>query len=172
MIDDFIDTPFAGIVKSNTGCALILAGSDSDLPHIEKIAKALTEYAVPYRVRIMSAHKQPDQVMGLVKELNDLGGSLTYIAVAGGTDALSGMVSFHAVNPVVSCPPDGMNASCLTNPPGSSCSYIMRPDNVARHVAQTYAGVNAKFRDRLYAHMIAKVDALTEANEKATSMGR
>eukprot|EP00666_Eupelagonemidae_sp_cell4sb_P017931 gene17931-biopygen4662 len=48
---------------------------------------------------------------------------LVIIGCAGGTDALSGTASFLSNWPVVSCPPDGDNESCLRNPPGSSNAY-------------------------------------------------
>ena len=61
------------------------------------------------------------------------------IAVAGGTDALSGTLSFHSLHPVVSCPPDPPNESCLRNPPGSSNATVYSPRNAARFVAQLFA---------------------------------
>jgi phosphoribosylcarboxyaminoimidazole (NCAIR) mutase len=69
--------------------------------------------------------------------------------VAGGTDALSGTLSFHALGPVISCPPDAPNPSCLANPPGSSNATIHHPGNVGKFVAQMYAAFNAGYAERL-----------------------
>ena len=135
-----IDDDFMQTMRSNTGCAIIMAGSDSDKNHIEKITDSLNKYEIPHRVRICSAHKQPEELMGIIREYNEVGGLVAYIAVAGGIDALSGTLSYHALGPVISSPPDGLNESCLRNPPRSSNSYIPKPSNVGRFIAQMYAG--------------------------------
>lgn len=171
MIDEILnDDEFKAIMQSNTGCAIVMAGSDSDKPHIEKIAKSLEAWEVPYRVVIKSAHKQ--DVEETISGLNKIGGLYAIIAVAGGVDALSGQASFHALAPVISCPPDqdkyynNINESCLRNPPGSSNSYIARPDNVGKHVAQMYAGVNPRFRELIESSKIIKITILEESGKK------
>jgi len=167
-----IDDEFGEVMLSNTGCAIIMAGSDSDEPHIRKIGDSLDEYQVPWRTIVMSAHKQPGVLEATIEGLNKVGGLYTIVAVAGGTDALSGTGSFHALAPVISCPPDTKyadkakyagveaNMSCLSNPPGSSNAYISRPGNVGRLVAQMYAGVNPTFRQILQEQIDAKVAKL------------
>jgi len=160
-----IDARFKKIVRANTGCAVILAGSDSNRPHIEKVVKALKKFAIPHRVHICSAHKQPGRLMEIVEAYNALEGSVAFLAVAGDTDALSGTLSWHAMGPVISCPPDAPNESCLTNPAGSSNAVIERPFNAARFIAQLYAGVNPKFRERLEREMMSKLAALRKADE-------
>ena len=84
-------------------------------------------------------------------------GTLVWVAVAGGTDALSGTLAFHANQPVISCPPDGLNHSCLTNPPGSSNATILSPKNVARFIAQVYSHVNPRLRGLLEASRTEKI---------------
>ena len=37
----------------------IVMGSDSDLPVVEKAAAKLDEFAVPYEVHVLSAHRPP-----------------------------------------------------------------------------------------------------------------
>ncbi|MBC8500541.1 MAG: AIR carboxylase family protein [Nanoarchaeota archaeon] len=155
-----IDEVFKETMKSNTGCAVILAGSDSDKPHIDAVVKSLDKYGIPYEVRICSAHKQPDTLMEMINEYNDVGGLVAYVAIAGGTDALSGTLSFHALGPVISCPPDAPNESCLTNPPGSSNAYIAKPANVGKFIAQLYAGVNPRFKELLIQFNDKKVENL------------
>ncbi len=157
-----IDSYFKEIIKSKTGCAVIMAGSGSDEPHIIKILKSLDDYEIPHRVMICSAHKQPEKLMGIIEELNQLDGSLVYIAVAGGTDALSGTLSYHSVYPVISCPPDGLNQSCLTNPPGSSNAYILKPKNVGKFVAQIYSGMNPTLKELILSKNQNKVDKLNK----------
>lgn len=156
---------FYEIVEGGTGCAVVLAGSDSDGPHIDKLADAFKKWGIPYDVRVCSAHKQPERLLNILAMYNVMGGSLVNVAVAGGSDALSGMVSWYSRHPVISCPPDltptnPVNMSCLTSPPGSSNLYAANPANVARAIAQIYSGVNEGFRDRLIDMNVAKVRKL------------
>ncbi len=156
-----IDDKFKEIMQSNTGCAVIMAGSYSDEPHIKKIMKSLDDFEIPYEVRIISAHKQLEKLSRAVaNEYNKVGGLVAYVAVAGGTDGLSGALSFNAIGSVISCPPDAPNDSCLTNPPGSSNSCIPNPENVGRHIAQMYAGVNPRFREILEEKISNKIAEL------------
>jgi phosphoribosylaminoimidazole carboxylase PurE protein len=144
-------------LHGKTGCAVIVAGSDSDKSHIEKLVSALKMYEIPYEVRICSAHKSPERLLEMIAEYEGQGGGLVWVAVAGGTDALSGTLAFHADQPVISCPPDGLNHSCLTNPPGSSNATILSPKNAARFIAQVYSAVNPRLRELLAGSRAAKI---------------
>jgi phosphoribosylaminoimidazole carboxylase PurE protein len=157
-----IQGEFMAAVRSKKGCALIVAGSDSDRSHIERIVSALKMYEIPYEVRICSAHKSPGRLMELISEYEGQEGALVYVAVAGGTDALSGILAFHADQPVISCPPDGLNHSCLTNPPGSSNATILSPKNVGRFIAQVFSSVNSSLRKNLERSRVEKVRQLEE----------
>ncbi|MBS3081037.1 hypothetical protein J4221_06175 [Candidatus Pacearchaeota archaeon] len=130
-------------MQLNRGCAVIMAGSDSDKGHIDEIVKSLQKYGIQY---------------------NSVRSLVVYVAVAGGTDALSGTLSYHAFGPVISCPPDGRNGSCLSNPPGSSNAYIERPANVGRFIAQMYAGVNPALRKMLDEENAKKINSLEQAD--------
>ena len=151
---------FEEIIRAKTGCAVILAGSDSDQGHIEKLIASLDSFEIPYEVRICSAHKQAQGLLQIIEALNDLDGAVALIAVAGGTDALSGTLSFHTLQPVISCPPDPSNESCLTNPPGSSNATILRANNVGRFVAQMFAPYNPKYREKLKTSIQNKIRTL------------
>ncbi len=151
-------------------CAIIVAGSASDKPHIEKIIKSLREYNIPFQVRIQSAHKQDVPTLVNFYDTNSLE-PLAWIAVAGGTDALSGSTSFHSIYPTVSCPPDGLNTSCLANPPGSSNSTIINPRNVGKHLAQMWSHINPKLVRRIKELNKEKLQEL-EAADALTREGR
>jgi len=157
-----IDDKFKGYMQAKTGCVVIMAGSGSDSEHILKITTALEKFNIPYDVKVCSAHKQPTELEEMIKEYNRVGGLVTYVAVAGGTDALSGTLSFHALGPVISCPPDAPNNSCLTNPPGSSNGYIGNPVNVAKFIAQMYAGINPEYNNILLNENSLKIKKLKE----------
>lgn len=151
---------FIDKARGKQGCAVVVAGSDSDRGHIERILESLTEYRIPYEVRICSAHKAPDALMELIREYEEADGAIVFVAVAGGTDALSGSLSFLALNPVISCPPDAPNDSCLRNPPGSSNATVNDPRNVGRFIAQMYAPYNLEYREALRRSRDEKVKKL------------
>ena len=130
---------------------VIAAGSDSDMPHLENIAKELAKFKIPSQIRICSAHKQPARLEALIKELNKSAEPVMMVGCAGGTDALAGTASYLAKFPVVSCPPEGAksetNPTCLTNPPGSSNAFIQKPNNIAKWAAQYFASTNPEVYD-------------------------
>ncbi|MCH7567965.1 MAG: AIR carboxylase family protein [Nanoarchaeota archaeon] len=151
-------------LQQKLGCAIIVAGSGSDKSHIEKIVDSLKEYTVPFDVRVCSVHKQLEQTRDIVEYLVSIDAPLAIVAVAGGTDGLSGTLAYQVFNhPTISCPPDGIdNRSVLTNPPGSSNSTIYKPRNVGRYVAQMFAHLNLE-----YARIL-----LEKNEEKDASLGR
>jgi len=169
-----VEPKFMGAVAENKGCAVILAGSGSDdqpksggeFSHLGKIVAGLERFNIPLEVRICSAHKQPNELYSLLNSYNDLKGALVIIAVAGGTDALSGTASFHSLHPVISCPPDAPNQSCWTNPPGSSNLYLARPEDVGRAVAQLFSHLNPNYREKLRLSVVAKKYELVNADLK------
>jgi 5-(carboxyamino)imidazole ribonucleotide mutase len=78
---------------------VIIAGSESDAAHVDKIVMALQdcEYVVIYA----SAHREP---LAVLKVLEDYKGSI-FITVAGKSNALSGMVACNCKDIVIACPP-------------------------------------------------------------------
>jgi len=153
-------------IEENKGFVVILAGSNSDQPHIDKVAAALKNYRIPHQARICSAHKQPEALQGLIEDYDFINGALAYIAIADGTDALSGSVSFNSIRPVVSCPPDAPNNTCLTNPPGSSNGYVARPENAARFIAQMFSHLSGTpYAELLREEMKSKIIKLENADK-------
>ncbi|UCD04108.1 MAG: AIR carboxylase family protein [Candidatus Woesearchaeota archaeon] len=154
-----------GYIKG--GIAVIMAGSYSDKPHIDKIQEELNKYGIPSKVRICSAHKQPALCEKIIREYNGSLEPVVIIAVAGGTDALSGVAAFHSVHPVISCPPNPEEyISCIRNPPGSSNSLILKPSNAARHVAQILGYHNANISNMILKKNAEKIDKLKKADKE------
>lgn len=148
------------------GCnAVIMAGSDSDMPHLETLQKELAKFKIPSQIRICSAHKQPSQLQAVLGQYNKSIEPIVIVGCAGGTDALSGTASYLSRWPVVSCPPDGMNQSCLTNPPGSSNAFIVKPANVARFAAQAFSHCSPEIAAALAAGTAEKIRKLELADE-------
>merc|ERR1712196_676774 len=153
---------------SDAPLVLIAAGSDSDMPHLETLKKELAKFKVDSEIRICSAHKQPGRLEALVAEYGKSTRPVMMVGCAGGTDALSGTASYLANFPVVSCPPDGMNKSCLTNPPGSSNAFVCKPANVAKFAAQMFSRSSAAVSAALDASIAEKIVKLEKADAQLT----
>merc|ERR1712070_1222301 len=95
-------------------------------------------------------------------------GPVMMVGCAGGTDALSGTASYLANFPVVSCPPDGMNQTCLTNPPGSSNAFIVKPANIGKFAAQVFSRYSREVAKELDDNIASKIRKLEEADEQLT----
>jgi len=147
------------------GFVVIMAGSDSDMPHLETLKKELAKFKIPAQIRISSACKQPGRLEKIIAEYNKSTEPVMMVTCAGGTDALSGTASYLATFPVVSCPPEGMNESCLNNPPGSSNAYVMKPANVAKFAAQYFAQQCPEVAKVLEASISEKIRKLEQADE-------
>merc|ERR1711972_1189548 len=152
----------AGVIKG--GFAAIFAGSDSDMPHLETLKKELAKFKIPSQIRICSAHKQPGRLEAVIGQYNKSTEPLLLVGCAGGTDALSGTASYLAKFPVISCPPDGMNNTCLTNPPGSSNGFIVKPANVAKFAAQMFSWSCPDVKEALQQSTQEKITKLEKAD--------
>merc|ERR1711877_12908 len=99
-----------------------------------------------------------------IAEYNQSKQPVLMVGCAGGTDALSGTASYSAKFPVVSCPPDGMNNTCLTNPPGSSNAFIVKPANIGKFAAQMFARSNPAVAEALNSNISEKIAKLEKAD--------
>ena len=88
-----VDTPLVGIVM----------GSKSDLPAMEAAEKELTERGICSETRVMSAHRNPDQVADYARNAR-MRGLRVIIAGAGLSAALPGVVAAHSDLPVIGVP--------------------------------------------------------------------
>lgn len=81
----------------------IIMGSDSDLPTMEKAAEALREFGVPFELKVVSAHRTPDDMARYAKSAAKRGLKVI-IAGAGGAAHLPGMTASHTILPVIGVP--------------------------------------------------------------------
>jgi 5-(carboxyamino)imidazole ribonucleotide mutase len=151
---------------------VIAAGSDSDMPHLETLKKEVEKFKIEAEIRICSAHKQPARLQSVIAEYNKSTRPVMMVGCAGGTDALSGTASYLAKFPVVSCPPDGMNNTCLTNPPGSSNAFIVKPSNIGKFAAQVFACSDKEVAAALEASIAEKITKLEKADEQLAKRQR
>lgn len=82
---------------------LILAGSESDRPVVEKATKVLEDAGVGYVFEVASAHRNPDRAAELAREAAGRGYRVV-IAAAGLAAALPGVVAAHTSLPVIGLP--------------------------------------------------------------------
>merc|ERR1712072_147222 len=157
-----------GSAAQGSPFVVIAAGSDSDMPHLETLKKELAKFKIDSEIRICSAHKQPARLQAVIDEYNHCARPVMMVGCAGGTDALSGTASYLAKFPVVSCPPDGMNNTCLTNPPGSSNAFIVKPSNIGKFAAQLFARHRKEVALALDASIADKITKLEQADAKLT----
>ena len=81
----------------------IMMGSQSDLPTMQEAADILKEFGVGYELRVLSAHRTPEECAQYAKELKGRGFGVV-IAGAGGSAALAGVVAAHTLLPVIGVP--------------------------------------------------------------------
>ncbi len=101
----------------------IIMGSTSDLPIMEKAAKVLDQFEIPFEMNALSAHRTPSEVEDFAKNAAGRGVKVV-IAAAGMAAALPGVIAAQTTLPVIGVPInstlDGMDAllSIVQMPPG------------------------------------------------------
>src|SRR5690348_2120974 len=81
----------------------IVMGSDSDLPVMRGAAEMCARFGVPYELRIVSAHRTPDDMAEYGRTAHTRG-LRVIIAGAGGAAHLPGMLAAHTPLPVIGVP--------------------------------------------------------------------
>jgi 5-(carboxyamino)imidazole ribonucleotide mutase len=81
----------------------VIMGSDSDLPVMKAASEVLTEFGVRHEVRIISAHRTPEEMLAYAREAAGRGLRII-IAGAGGAAHLPGMVAAATPLPVIGVP--------------------------------------------------------------------
>ncbi len=87
------ETPNAGVVM----------GSDSDLPTMQAAIDILREFGIATEVRILSAHRTPDEMFAWARSAADRGIKVI-VAGAGGAAHLPGMIAAATPLPVIGVP--------------------------------------------------------------------
>src|SRR5437667_10426037 len=137
----------------------ILMGSDSGLPAMAECARVLEDYQVPYDIRVLSAHRSPEEAATHAREAADRGFRVI-IAGAGGAAHLAGAMAAHTTLPVIGVPLDssplgGFDALLATvqMPPGVPVAAVgvglMGAKNAAHLAVAILALADADLRTRL-----------------------
>ena len=80
-------------------------GSDSDLSTVQSTLDTLSALAIPFEVKITSAHRTPDDTRRYVRDAEERGCTV-FVAAAGLAAHLAGTVAAHTLKPVIGIPMD------------------------------------------------------------------
>lgn len=89
--------------QSTAPLVSIVMGSDSDLQAMQAAADMLTEFDIPFEIRIISAHRTPELAADYARTLQDRGVNVV-IAAAGGAAHLPGVIASLTPLPVIGVP--------------------------------------------------------------------
>ena len=81
----------------------VIMGSDSDFPVVEKALKVLKSYEIPFEVRIMSAHRTPQEAADFASSAKENGFGVM-ICCAGMAAHLAGVIASKTTLPVIGIP--------------------------------------------------------------------
>ncbi|GIV95782.1 MAG: phosphoribosylaminoimidazole carboxylase [Herpetosiphonaceae bacterium] len=156
---------------------VILMGSKADREHADKIAAVLKTFEVPVEIRIASAHKAPRILLDIVEQYDREAGSLVYIAIAGRSNALSGVLDWATLNPVITCPPPSQSFggadifSSLRMPSGIATPTILEPEGAALLAVKLLGLSEPALRERLQ-HYRDKMLEQMQADDRALVSGQ
>jgi len=81
----------------------IISGSTSDSAITDKVKKILNDNGISYDAQVISAHRDPEKLDGYIKE-SDVS---VFIAIAGLSAALPGVIASKTKKPVIGVPVSG-----------------------------------------------------------------
>ena len=151
------------------GKAIVIMASERDLEFCREIAKHLKALKVDYEFRVASAHKTPEKVLEILKELE--GEKIVYITVAGRSNALSAFVDANTSKPVIACPPTSEKFggadiySSLRVPSGIGSLVTIEPEGAAVAAAKILALEDSEQEKRVKEHQLEKKKEIEKANE-------
>jgi 5-(carboxyamino)imidazole ribonucleotide mutase len=156
----------------------IIMGSDSDLDVMSGAAKVLDEFGVANEVRVLSAHRTPDETSQYVRGAAERGLKVI-IAGAGGSAHLAGVTAAQTNLPVISIPvkrPDHGHEALWSNvamPPGIPLATM--PENGGKNAALLAIRILALSNDELakkYTDFVAKQhDAVLDKDAQLQAKG-
>ncbi|MCF8361330.1 MAG: 5-(carboxyamino)imidazole ribonucleotide mutase [Prolixibacteraceae bacterium] len=150
----------------------IIMGSTSDLPVMEKAAKILDEFEIPFEINALSAHRTPAEVEKFAKGASDRGIKVV-IAAAGMAAHLPGVIASMTTVPVIGVPIkaslEGLDAllAIVQMPPGIPVATvgINGAMNAGILAAQILASGDEDVAKKLVVYKESLKDKIVKANE-------
>ena len=138
----------------------VIMGSDSDFPVVKNCIKTLKSFGVPVEVRVLSAHRTPDEA-ALFSRTARQNGFGVIIAAAGKAAHLAGVLAAHTTLPVIGIPIksstlDGLDALLATVQMPSGIPVATVALNGAKNAAVLAAQILAVHDDALAAKLEAQ----------------
>jgi len=158
----------------NQGKVLIVMGSDSDYPVIEKCISILHSFHVETHVHICSAHRTPERAADLSSHAEKDGFSVI-IAAAGKAAHLPGVLAAYTVLPVIGLPilsstMDGLDSllSIVQMPSGIPVATVAinGSENAALLAIQIMGGTYPVLREDMHQYKINMKTAVIEKDAK------
>ncbi len=144
----------------------VIVGSESDLPIMEKCFSTLRAYGVPFEVKIMSAHRTPEEAAVYVRNARDNNVGVI-IAAAGMAAHLAGAAAANTVLPVIGVPVGaslgGLDALLSTVQMPSGIPVATVAVDGARNAALLAVEILAVSDEKLYSKLVEE----REANRRA-----
>jgi 5-(carboxyamino)imidazole ribonucleotide mutase len=81
----------------------VVIGSKTDWETMRHTDETLAKFGVPHEVRVLSAHRTPEQTIDYAESAQDRGIEVL-IAAAGGAAHLAGVIAAHTILPVLGVP--------------------------------------------------------------------
>ena len=152
----------------------IVMGSKSDLPTVEKAISVLKEYGIETEVRVLSAHRCPDEAREFASSARS-GGFSCLIAARGMAAHLAGALRANTTLPVICIPCksanfDGMDAllSTVQMPSGIPVATVAvdGAKNAALLAVQIMAVTDKELADKLDAQRQRDKEAVLQADRE------
>lgn len=146
---------------------VILLGSSSDKDYADKIGDKLREYGLEYEQRIASAHRTPKYLLDLISSYRNE--KVIYITVVGLSDALSGVLAYNALGPVIACPPDISEWKAmmeLKTPKDVPVALVEGPEKAALFAALIASLNDDKVMEKVWEERKAKSQSVVEADRE------
>ncbi|MDR3326739.1 MAG: 5-(carboxyamino)imidazole ribonucleotide mutase [Prevotellaceae bacterium] len=151
----------------------IIMGSTSDLPVMEKAARVLNDFEVPFQLLALSAHRTPAEVENFSKAAESQGLEVI-IAAAGMAAHLPGVIAANTIVPVIGVPVSsslqGVDAllSIVQMPPGIPVASvgIDAGMNAGLLAVQVLSLKDNNLKEKLRTYKSNLKDKIVKANEE------
>lgn len=159
-------------MSTNHADVAILMGSKSDLETMRPAAEVCQKLGLRVTVRVLSAHRTPEQAAAFVREAS-AGGTKVFVCGAGGAAHLAGAVAAQTTRPVIGVPIAsssllGLDAllSTAMMPPGMPVATVAvgGAENAGLLAAQIIALTDTALAGRVAAEREARRSKVLEAD--------
>lgn len=156
----------------------ILMGSKSDLGVLEKTVETLKQFGITYELRVLSAHRTPEQTKAYIKDA-EARGTKIFIGAAGKAAHLPGVIASYTTRPVIGIPIKtsdlgGMDSllSIVQMPSGIPVATVAinGGENAALLAVQMLAVADAQLAEQLAQHRTAQAERIMQDNEAIESL--